>query len=86
MGLAGGSMLALPFASTGGEILAVSCVFNGVAVAGWNSLDIVSAEVRACLLPTLCDASDPLRLATFLPPFLPPVLGTLSSGTAYKAC
>lgn len=61
--MAAACLCALMFAmapASGALALAAACVFNGISVGGWNSLDVVSAE----LYPTVVRSSGMGLLGT----------------------
>jgi MFS family permease len=38
----------IAFIKDGAQVVALMCIFSGVSIAGWNALDIVSAELYPC--------------------------------------
>lgn len=56
--MAGACVCALLFAAapaSGAWPLVAACVFNGVSVGGWNSLDLISSELYPTTVGRACD-------------------------------
>jgi hypothetical protein len=50
MMLAGAATASVPFVESQGAVIIMSCIFTGVSVAGWNSLDILRYELSGGLI------------------------------------
>jgi len=45
VGLGASTIIAIPYLSNGMEIVALTCVFNGVTVCAWSTLDVITPEL-----------------------------------------